>query len=139
MKYPSLLSGAELLSDLAAYDSIIDVRSEAEFALDHIPGAINCPVLNNDERIRVGTLYKQTSAFDAKKIGAALVAKILLSICKTHFLKSLAIGDLWFIAGAVAIAAALWRTFWQELAGQLCSWKVGTESIGKKLLNSSTH
>ena len=75
MKYPSLLSGAELLSDLAAYDSIIDVRSEAEFALDHIPGAINCPVLNNDERIRVGTLYKQTSAFDAKKIGAALVAK----------------------------------------------------------------
>ena len=72
MKYPSLVSGAELLSDLAAYDSIIDVRSEAEFALDHIPGAINCPVLNNDERIRVGTLYKQTSAFDAKKIGAAL-------------------------------------------------------------------
>jgi tRNA 2-selenouridine synthase len=75
MKYPSLLSGAELLSDLAAYDSIIDVRSEAEFSLDHIPGAINCPVLNNDERIHVGTLYKQTSAFDAKKIGAALVAK----------------------------------------------------------------
>jgi tRNA 2-selenouridine synthase len=87
MKYPSLLSGAELLSDLAAYDSIIDVRSEAEFALDHIPGAINCPVLNNDERIRVGTLYKQTSAFDAKKIGAALVAKNIAEHLQNTFLE----------------------------------------------------
>ena len=87
MKYPSLVSGAELLSDLAAYDSIIDVRSEAEFALDHIPGAINCPVLNNDERIRVGTLYKQTSAFDAKKIGAALVAKNIAEHLQNSFLE----------------------------------------------------
>jgi len=87
MKYPSLVSGAELLSDLAAYDSIIDVRSEAEFALDHIPGAINCPVLNNDERIHVGTLYKQTSAFDAKKIGAALVAKNIAEHLQTTFLE----------------------------------------------------
>jgi tRNA 2-selenouridine synthase len=86
MKYPSLVSGAELLSDLAAYDSIIDVRSEAEFALDHIPGAINCPVLNNDERIQVGTLYKQTSAFDAKKIGAVLVAKNIAEHLQKTFL-----------------------------------------------------
>jgi tRNA 2-selenouridine synthase len=87
MKYPSLVSGAELLSDLAAYDSIIDVRSEAEFALDHIPGAINCPVLNNDERIRVGTLYKQTSAFEAKKIGAALVAKNIAEHLQNTFIE----------------------------------------------------
>ena len=56
------------------FDEIIDVRSEGEFAEDHIPGAINLPVLNNAERERVGTIYKQVSSFDAKKIGAALVS-----------------------------------------------------------------
>ena len=74
MKYPVLLPAADVLSCLTDYDSIIDVRSESEFALDHIPGAINCPVLNDNERVQVGTLYKQTGTFEAKKIGAALVA-----------------------------------------------------------------
>jgi tRNA 2-selenouridine synthase len=55
--------------------SIIDVRSPSEFALDHIPGAINCPVLNDEERIAVGTLYKQVGSFEAKKVGASIVAK----------------------------------------------------------------
>ncbi|WP_269431243.1 rhodanese-like domain-containing protein, partial [Crocosphaera watsonii] len=40
-------------------NEIIDVRSENEFAEDHIPGAINLPVLNNQERKKVGTIYKQ--------------------------------------------------------------------------------
>lgn len=75
MKYPALLTADEALAQFESYNSIIDVRSESEFALDHIPGAINCPVLNDAQRIEVGTLYKQTSAFDAKKIGAALVAR----------------------------------------------------------------
>jgi tRNA 2-selenouridine synthase len=75
MKYPALLSFTEILPQLDAFDAIIDVRSESEFAEDHIPGAINCPVLNDDERIRVGTLYKQVSSFEAKKTGAALVAR----------------------------------------------------------------
>jgi len=57
------------------FDSIIDTRSPAEFAEDHVPGAISCPVLDNEERARVGTIYKQVSPFDAKKLGAALVAK----------------------------------------------------------------
>jgi tRNA 2-selenouridine synthase len=57
------------------FDAIIDVRSPAEYAEDHIPGAISAPVLDDAERARVGTLYKQVSAFDAKKTGAALVAK----------------------------------------------------------------
>lgn len=61
------------LSDLP-FDQVIDVRSPAEFAEDHIPGAINLPVLDNDERARVGTIYKQVSPFQAKKLGAALVA-----------------------------------------------------------------
>ncbi|MEY3419268.1 MAG: hypothetical protein RJA46_1039 [Pseudomonadota bacterium] len=60
---------------MAEFDAIIDVRSPAEFALDHIPGAINLPVLNNEERIEIGTLYKQVSPFAAKKLGAAYVSR----------------------------------------------------------------
>jgi tRNA 2-selenouridine synthase len=58
-----------------AFDALIDVRSPAEFAEDHIPGAINCPVLDNEERARVGTIYKQVSPFEAKRIGGVLVAR----------------------------------------------------------------
>ncbi|WP_438956574.1 tRNA 2-selenouridine(34) synthase MnmH [Cognatiyoonia sp.] len=57
------------------FDTLIDVRSPAEFALDHIPGAINLPSLFNEERAEVGTIYKQVSPFKARKIGAALVLK----------------------------------------------------------------
>lgn len=63
------------LDALAGFDTIIDVRSPSEFALDHIPGAANYPVLSDTERIEVGTTYKQVSAFDAKKVGAAMVAR----------------------------------------------------------------
>jgi tRNA 2-selenouridine synthase len=62
------------LAQLRQFDAIIDARSPSEFAHDHIPGAINCPVLNDEERARVGTLYKQVSPFEARKVGAALVA-----------------------------------------------------------------
>ena len=57
---------------------VIDVRSPAEFALDHIPGAMNCPVLSDSERATVGTIYKQHSPFEARKLGAAIVARKLL-------------------------------------------------------------
>lgn len=60
---------------LRAFDAVIDTRSPAEYAEDHIPGALSCPVLDNEERARVGTIYKQVSPFDAKKLGASLVAK----------------------------------------------------------------
>jgi len=63
------------VAQLSEFDDIVDVRSPAEFALDHIPGAINCPVLDDDERARVGTLYVQVSPFTARKVGAALVAR----------------------------------------------------------------
>ena len=53
---------------------IIDARSEDEFALDHLPMALNWPSLTNEERIKVGTLYKQVGAFEANKLGASLVA-----------------------------------------------------------------
>ncbi len=63
------------VAQLSEFDDIVDVRSPAEFALDHIPGAINCPVLDDDERARVGTLYVQVSPFTARKVGAALVGR----------------------------------------------------------------
>jgi tRNA 2-selenouridine synthase len=65
------------LTDLSAqgFDDIIDVRAPAEFADDHLPGAISLPVLNDEERARVGTIYKQVNPFTARKLGAALVAR----------------------------------------------------------------
>lgn len=75
MKHAPRLSLPAEEPTFRAFDTIIDTRSPAEFAEDHVPGAISCPVLDNDERARVGTIYKQVSPFDAKKIGAALVAK----------------------------------------------------------------
>ena len=60
--------------DIAQFDTVIDARTPAEFELDHIPGAVNCPVLSNEERVIVGTLYKQVSPFEAKRVGAAMVA-----------------------------------------------------------------
>ncbi len=60
---------------LAPFDAIIDVRSPAEFAEDHVPGAINLPVLSNEQRAEVGTIYVQRSRFLARRIGAAQVAR----------------------------------------------------------------
>ncbi|MGP3699018.1 tRNA 2-selenouridine(34) synthase MnmH [Rhodobacter sp. NSM] len=57
------------------FDDVIDVRSPAEWQEDRVPGAINLPVLDNEERARVGTIYKQVNPFSARKIGAALVAR----------------------------------------------------------------
>lgn len=56
------------------FSTLIDARSEDEYALDHLPHAVNWPSLNNEERIFVGTMYKQVGAFEAQKHGAAMVA-----------------------------------------------------------------
>ena len=78
-------SGLATVAQLHEFDEIVDVRSPSEYAEDHIPGAINCPVLNDAERVRVGTLYKQ-SPFEAKKIGAALVARNIAHHLETVWL-----------------------------------------------------
>ena len=65
----------EHTADFRDFDEIIDVRSPSEFAEDHVPGAINRPVLSDDQRVEVGTIYKQHSPFHAKRIGAAYVAE----------------------------------------------------------------
>ncbi|MES2890219.1 MAG: tRNA 2-selenouridine(34) synthase MnmH [Pseudomonadota bacterium] len=64
---------------------MIDARSPSEFALDHIPGAINCPVLDDEERRIVGTLYKQSGAFEARRVGGAMVAENLARHLREQF------------------------------------------------------
>ena len=65
----------EISQAFHAFDDILDVRSPAEYADDHLPGAINVPVLNDEERSRIGTLFTQVSPFEAKRQGAALIAR----------------------------------------------------------------
>ncbi len=73
------------VTEFPAFQDIIDARSPSEFAEDHLPGAINLPVLDDAERAHVGTLYKQTTSFDAKKVGAALVARNIARHLDTWF------------------------------------------------------
>ncbi|XLZ71545.1 tRNA 2-selenouridine(34) synthase MnmH [Massilia sp. SR12] len=75
MKYPEILSIEDVLARLDDFDTIIDARSPSEYALDHLPNAINCPVLDDQQRVTVGTMYKQVGSFEAKKVGAAMVSK----------------------------------------------------------------
>lgn len=78
--------GAATVAQLAEFDEIVDARSPTEFAADHIPGAINLPVLSDEERAQIGTLHKQASAFEAKKLGAALVSRNIACHLESHFL-----------------------------------------------------
>ncbi len=86
MSHLAASAALDFFSRLDQYDAIIDARSPSEYAEDHIPGAINCPVLNDEERARVGTLYKQVNPFEAKKVGAALVAKNIAHHVESQFL-----------------------------------------------------
>ena len=73
------------VDDRDRFDTLIDARSPAEYAIDHIPGAINCPVLDDEERRIVGTLYKQQGAFEARRVGGAMVAANLARHLKERF------------------------------------------------------
>jgi tRNA 2-selenouridine synthase len=68
-------ANAVTVAQLDAFDEVIDVRSPSEFSIDHVPDAVNCPVLDDEQRARIGTMYKQVSPFEAKKEGAALVSR----------------------------------------------------------------
>ena len=87
------------------FDEIVDVRTPLEYAEDHIPGAINAPVLSNEERVVIGTLYTQ-SRFEATRLGAALVAKNIGRHLETQF----------------ANRPRQWRTAWPD------GWPVGHEN-----------
>jgi tRNA 2-selenouridine synthase len=82
VREPALVTVAQVFG----FDEIIDVRSEGEFAADHICGAVNCPVLDDAQRARVGTIYKQRSPFEARKIGAALVGGNIARHIEERFL-----------------------------------------------------
>lgn len=58
---------------------LIDARTPSEFAEDHVPGAINLPVLNDEERAEIGTLYKENS-FEARHQGAIRVSRNIAAI-----------------------------------------------------------
>ena len=64
-----------------AETEIWDVRSPSEYAEDHVPGAVNIPVLNDRERQEVGTLYRR-DAFQARKLGAALIAENVATLLR---------------------------------------------------------
>ena len=67
------------------YRERIDVRSPSEFAEDHLPGAASHPVLDDAERVRIGTLHAQDSAFAARRAGAAIVARNIAAMLETSF------------------------------------------------------
>ncbi len=58
--------------DLIDSHCLIDVRTPLEFDDDHIPGAHNVPLLTNEERIEIGTIYKQVGPVEARRRGLEL-------------------------------------------------------------------
>ena len=81
-----LISAQQAMAQYDRFDAVIDARSEGEYAEDHLPGALNWPSLDNEQRILVGTLYKQVSPFEAQKIGASLVAANISRHIQNHVL-----------------------------------------------------
>ena len=78
------LAAGDAMARLASFDTVIDARSPGEYAEDHLPGAVNWPVLDNDERREVGTEYVLGSAFEARKRGAAMVAHRIGELLDAH-------------------------------------------------------
>jgi len=78
------ITAVDAIARLDEFDTVVDARSESEFAEDRLPGAVNWPSLTDTERAAVGTEYKQVSAFDARKRGAALVARNIATHLERH-------------------------------------------------------
>jgi tRNA 2-selenouridine synthase len=78
------IGAPDALAQLGSFSTIIDARSESEYALDRLPGAVNWPTLNDLERHEVGTDYKQVSAFDARKKGAVMAARNIANHIEAH-------------------------------------------------------
>jgi tRNA 2-selenouridine synthase len=78
------ISAAETAACIDGFDAIIDARTESEYAEDRLPGAVNWPSLHDDERRIVGTQYKQVSDFEARRLGAAMVARNIAEHLQRH-------------------------------------------------------
>ena len=107
------------ISELSLDEDIIDVRSPSEYRLDHIPGSINLPVLDDDERKLIGWTYKNESSFKAKRIGASLVSKNIAKYLEGELSAKTEIGRLLFIAGEAASGADQWHWFFDRSVGKL--------------------
>lgn len=81
------LNASDALLQLDSFDALIDARSEAEYALDHIPGAVNWPTLDDAQRRDIGIMYKQVNPFEARKRGAMLAARNIASHIEIHLLE----------------------------------------------------
>jgi tRNA 2-selenouridine synthase len=80
----TLMPAAQALAELDQFDAVLDARSEGEYALDHLPGAQNWPTLHDDERVLIGTMYKQVSPFEARKRGGVLAARNIAQNIEMH-------------------------------------------------------
>ena len=78
----------QAIARLGEFDAVIDARSESEFAEDQLPGAVNWPSLDDAQRVQIGTLYKQVSPFEARKLGAVLVARNVARHIEAHLLQA---------------------------------------------------
>jgi len=119
MKEATLIPVEDALAQLARFDAILDARSPAEFAQDSLPGAVSAPVLDDAQRALVGTMYKEQGAFEAKRTGAALVARNIAHILETQLARTARDGRLLVYcwrggnrSGALAtvLARVGWRT-----------------------------
>ena len=81
---------------------LIDTRSPAEYEQGHIPGAVNVPLLENDERAIVGTLYKQIGPEPAKRKGLEIVSGKLADMVER-------IGDLTSADPNASLVVYCWR------------------------------
>lgn len=116
------------LAQLDAFDSIIDARTPSEYALDHIPSAHNAPTMSDDERVRIGTTYKQLSAFEAKKRGAALAARISRRILNNFLWTNQKIGARSFTVGEAETVRAAWSRYSVLSAGERSNYKADTNT-----------
>lgn len=84
MKAATVINVDDALAALDRFDAVLDARSPSEFAEDHIPGALNAPVLDDAQRAEVGTLHNEAGAFVAKRRGAALVSRNIAHLLETR-------------------------------------------------------
>ncbi|MEZ5661619.1 MAG: tRNA 2-selenouridine(34) synthase MnmH [Burkholderiaceae bacterium] len=80
VRAPTPIDARSFLATEQAFDAIIDARSPGEYAIDHVPGAINLPVLDDQQRALVGTINAERSPFEAHRLGAQLVSENIARI-----------------------------------------------------------
>ena len=85
MKDPIALPIGDVVARLHEFNTLVDARSPSEYAEDHLPGAVSAPVLDDEQRARVGIASKQLGAFEAKRLGAPIVARNIAALIEQRF------------------------------------------------------